>query len=291
MSFYQEEVEFGTTREVNNMDNKKGIDKARETAGKLRNEVEEKVDKETKTMDTIKNHLQSIAENKDLAEMYNNNSQVGAENLSGSSPTLSVFAAGKSQTRLADGTKPNDGYFYYKPTQEQFENLEVHILSISRGFYAKGMTQADGTTPMVFNQLVSGMFISEDEKLTPFIMYLTGKKLQPMWDFGKEANKYIHSKPFGIPMFALRLKLTTSEEKNNFGMSWVIKFEIMKNEDGSPILINDPEKFTFLKNAVESGQQVVENIIKAKAGEDTETETPVKEVDDVDPLDPDAIPF
>lgn len=271
------------------MDKKTGFEKAKEEADKLKADTQAKQDKETKTLESIKNHLQVIADNKDLAKMYSDNSQVGAENLAGSSPTLSIFSAGRSQSRLADGGKPTDGYFFYKPTQEQFESVEAHILSISQGFYAKGMPQKDGSIPMVFNQLISGMFISEDESLTPFIMYLTGKKLQPMWDFGKEANKYTHAKPFGIPMFALRVKLTTSEEENNFGMSWVIKFEIMKNEDGSPILVNDPEKFNYLRNAVDSGKQITETIIKAKAGEDTEVEIPAKKVEEVGSSD--DIPF
>ena len=180
--------------ENNNMGD--GIAKARETADKLKAEAAEKEEKSTKAMTEVKNSLSAIQGNADLAAMYNQNASVGAENLSGNAPYLKVHAAGKSTTNfLADGKKPNDGWFFYKPTQEQFEEVTVHILTISKGFRAEGMNEeTDGTKKMIFNQVMGGV-IKDNGDYKPFIMFLTGTKLSKMWEFGKEASRWTKAKP------------------------------------------------------------------------------------------------
>lgn len=241
-----------------------GLDKAREIADKLRKEAEvEKAQKEVAIQDA-KTQLAAIQSDPVLAQMYADNAKVGAENLGGELPVLKVHAVGKSSTNeLADGSEPEDGYFFYKPTQEQFKEVDCHILSISRGFKALGMPDSRGKRRTVFHQIMGGVIVNGGE-YKPFIIYLTGLKLGPMWDFGKEAAKYTRAKPFGIPMFALTVKLTTKKEVNTYGKSWVINFDIQKNEDGSVKLVSDPGEFQFYKDGVEDVERTIALIISKK---------------------------
>ena len=252
-----------------------GIDKARKIVDKIKAEVEAKKQEEEKTMTTIKNQIQTVVDNKELAKLFNDNAETGAENLSGTAPTLSVFTAGKSQSRLADGTKPNDGWFFYKPTEEQFESVDVHILTVSRGFYAEGMSRPNKKTKQVWNQIISGLIVSTEKPL-PFIMYLTGKKLQPMWDFGKEARKYTRAKPVAIPMFTLFVRLKTHEEKTDFGTSWVIDFKILKNDDDTPIVPTEVSEILRLKDLLEQGNTMIESIIANKEIDDDSVSMQIK---------------
>ena len=113
---------------------KTGVEAARETAGKLRKEQDAKKENEAKAMATVKNELDKIRNNPELAKLYQDNAKVGAENLAGELPLLKIHAVGRSlKNELKDGSEPNDGWFFYKPTQEQFQEIECHILTISRG--------------------------------------------------------------------------------------------------------------------------------------------------------------
>ncbi len=204
-----------------------------------------------------------VEDNTELAQMYKDNALVGAENLSGELPLLKVHTQGKSSTNLlADGSKPQDGYFFYKPLGTEYKTLDAHILTISRGFRAKGLEQKGAEDKIVFNQIIGGVF-KEGNEYRPFLMYMSGKKLQPMWDFGKEASKYTRAKPIPVPMFALTVKLTTESEKNDFGESWLVKFKI-EEENGAPVLITDPGEFTFLKDNVQTVADTIAQIIAAK---------------------------
>lgn len=238
-----------------------GIDKARAVADGLRAETTAEKEKSEQTKALIVNNLKSIQENEELAKMYAESAQVGAENLAGELPLLKVHSVGRSESTLADGSEPTDGYFFYKPTQEQFEKVRCHILTISKGFKAKGL---EGGKAEVFNQILSGIIL-DGKEMKPFMMYMTGLKLAPMWEFGKEIAKYTRAKPMGIPIFALTVNLTTERVKNSFGKSWIVKFEIEKHEDGSPVLVGDPGEFQYLKDAVEGIEGVIENIIFQKS--------------------------
>lgn len=206
--------------------------------------------------------LDAVRSNSELAKMYNENASLGADNLSGELPLLKVHATGRStKNELSDGSEPKDGNFFYKPTAEQFETLTCHILTISRGFYADGI---DKEKPKkTFNQIIGGVIINGGE-MKPFIFYATGLRLKPMWEFGKSISKFTKMKPVGIPMFAMTARLTTEKVKNDFGSSWIVNFELVKNEDGTPTLVTDMGEFQFLKNHVEMVKETIEGIIDAK---------------------------
>lgn len=267
--------------------------KFREMGEKLKADKEAGVQNEKKNTEIALNNLAQIRQNAQLAQMYSESASVGADNLSGELPLMKVHAVGKStKNELADGTEPNDGWFFYKPTGEQFQTVRCHILTISKGFRAEGMEKK-----MIFNQVIGGV-IMDGAEMKPFIMYMTGLKLSPMWEFGKQASKYTKMKPIAIPMFALTVKLSTEKVSNNYGKSWIVNFEIEKNEDGSPVLVMDPGEFQFLKDHVEMVEDTIASIITAKAVKDDDDDDGlIHEAETVfgkgpkSPANPDDIPF
>ena len=106
-----------------------GIDKARAIRDKIVDEVEvKKAEEEGKEIKPVREEeinnslatLDSINANAELAKMYSDNAQVGSQNLSGGMPILKIHSTGRSVNELADGMEPNNGWFFYKPTKEQF---------------------------------------------------------------------------------------------------------------------------------------------------------------------------
>lgn len=276
--------------------------KFRDMGAKLKGDVEAKKEVEKQETAIALNQLAQLSQNAEMAKMYQESAQVGADNLSGELPILKVHAVGKStKNELRDGSEPTDGYFFYKPTGEQFKDLRVHVLTISKGFRAEGMQNNGSQNKMVFNQVLGGVIISEGE-MKPFVMYMTGLKLNPLWEFGKAASKYTHMKPVAIPMFALTVKMTTEKIANNYGKSWIVNFEIEKTEDGSPVLVMDPGEFQFLKDHVEMVEDTIASIITAKTVKGESDEEYVRGAEEVftapsqpartvNPVPDDGIPF
>jgi hypothetical protein len=221
--------------------------------------------------------LAAVSRNPVLAKLFMENANVGSENLSAGLPLLKVHSTGRSQkNELADGEEPNDGYFYYKPTKEQFKELNCHILTISKGFRADGYEDKKD----VFNQIAAGVIIGDEGEFLPFMMYFTGIKLQNLWQFGKDASLYTKAKPMPIPLFALRIKMSTEKIKHTHGMGWVVKFEILKDESGFPLVISDEKLFIQLRDNVAKLEANIASLIEAKVTEDAAPSAPIP--DDAD---------
>jgi len=221
------------------------------------------------------NTVAIIQGDKELAKLYGESATLGSQNLQGSIPMLKVHTTNKSQNNeLLNGREPNDGWFFLTGSQEQFENPICHILTISRGFRAEGMTdtKTGNKSEPKFNQILGGVIVDGTE-YKPFLMYFTGIKLSKLWDFGKEVSKYTHAKPIGIPMFALTVKLSTEKVKHDYGTSYAVNFEIIKKGD-FPELVTDTGQFVFLKDMVSSMESTIESLINLKA---TSTVTATKD--------------
>lgn len=266
-----------------------GIKKFEEVGQKLKAEVAEKQAKEEKGMEIAKNQLEAIQGNTQLLKMYQDNAKVGAENLAGESPLLKVHALNKSKSELADGKEPNDGWFFYKPTGEQFESPIVHILSISQGFRAPSLEEGKKDQ---FNQIVGGVLVDDNEDYKPFIMYFSGLKLRHLWDFSKELGKYTRGRPLSIPMFALSVKLTSEKQTTDYGKVWVVNFEVLKSEDNFPVLITDTGRFQVLRNMVEMIEDQIAALVQSRSAKEEEP-TPVTVIEDSPQVDvnPADIPF
>jgi len=252
-----------------------GEEKFKEVGEKLKAELNAKKSTEEKSMTSVLNQLAQIAQNSEMASLYAESAKLGAENLGGELPLLKIHAVGRSTSNeLLDGSEPTDGYFFYKPTQEQFKSVDCHILTISRGFRAKGIDK-NNPDKEIFNQIVGGVIVKSEEMI-PFIMYFTGTKLNNLWEFGKSVNKYTHLKPVPMPLFTLKVRLTTEKITTDFGKNWIVKFELVKNEDGSPEIILDKEKFLFLRDHVGSIEDTISNLIDRKAVEEIVETTELK---------------
>uniref|UniRef100_UPI003F697E02 hypothetical protein n=1 Tax=Polynucleobacter sp. TaxID=2029855 RepID=UPI003F697E02 len=225
-----------------------GLDQAREQAEKIRAEVES--NKEM-SMTEVKQELAQVKLNPALLAMYQENADLGTENINGSTPILKIHSTNKSTSNhLLDGSEPKDGSFFYPPTQEEFETVECHLLSVSRGYYALDLSKKKK-----YHQLLAGVIINNKSgmnKMEPFITYITGKKCSYFFDFAKKLSTYTKSRTFPIPMFALKVRLTTKKvPTESWGPVWIIEFEIVKDEAGQPVVVTDPEVFIFLRDLVE----------------------------------------
>ena len=244
-----------------------GIDKAKEMADKLRQSTETKKKEEEKDMAELKNELATLNDDPELVNMYKNSADVGADNLSGELPLLKVFSAGRSVAELKDGKEPTNGWFFYKPTLQQFETVTCHVLTISHGFTAEGMVdKKTGKSVRKFNQVMGGV-IEDGQSMLPFVMYFTGMKLSRLWEFGKEARKYTKLKPVPIPMFALTVKMSTEQVMSDYGKVWVVNFEVIKKDD-VPIVIKDQTMFSYLKEKVTAIEDTIESLIATKSVEE-----------------------
>lgn len=238
-----------------------GKDAAVATAEKIKAETAAK--KEETTMAAVKSSLEMVRGNETLAKLYEKNANEGAQEAAESQlPMLKIHSVGKSSVNeLPDGSEPNNGWFFHSKTKQQWQSPLVHVVAISRGFYAEGMEDPKTKEkPIIWNEIMAGVVVN-DGKMVPFYFYLTGKKLAPMWEFREEALKYAQAKPLSIPRFALLVKLTTTQEKTSFGKSWVPQFTIVKDEQNNPIVVTDEKLFLRLEAAVPRAKAVMDDII------------------------------
>ena len=245
---------------------KTGYVKAKEVVDSLKASKTADVAEDAKETAIVKSQLDAVRANADLAAMYNSHASAGAGNLGGTLPTLSIYTLGKSSNMLATGKKPEDGYFFYAPTKEQFQEVYAHILSVSHGFYALDMNGGKK-----FNQIMGGVIMTEGGKNLPFVMFVRGIRLKNLWDFGKEAGKYTHAKPVSIPMFALTVKLSTESEPTKFGDNWNLQFQIQDDMPGVPKVVTDEGEFQFLLDMVDVIEETIEKIIESKTVPNEET--------------------
>ncbi len=262
------------------------MDELRQQADKLRAENEAEQAAEAQTQEKVESALAARVEaNPELLKMYQENAALGSENLAGALPQLKIHTQGKSDKNiLLSGTEPHDGWFFHTSSQTEFETVNIHVLTISRGFRSPSMPDpVTGQTREVFNQLMGGVIITELEEV-PFVAYFSGVKLNNLWEFGKSASVFTKGR-FKIPLFALTVKGTTERVKHSYGKSWVMKFEVTKDEEGNPIVVEDIETFKKLKDQVLKMEQTINQLIEAKATEDTEAislnEIPAPTEDDI----------
>ena len=244
---------------------KTGKEKLADQVKKLRSEAPKEVKKVV-----VGGAMVSVQQNERMSKMYQDSAKVGSENIGSSLPMLKIHSTNKSiGNELDDGAEPNNGWFYYSKTQEQFETVVCHILTISKGFRADGMMdkKTGEKRKNVWNQILGGVIMNGDNP-KPFIAYFTGIKLNNLWEFGKNANKYTHAKPLPIPMFALTVELTTEQVKHSFGSSPIMKFKILKTKTGGPKVVTDEGKFVFLRDLVGSVEDTISSLIDSKSTEE-----------------------
>ena len=206
--------------------------------------------------------------NKEIADFFKKNAKVGMENLAGESLPALKAVESNSKMELANGNRPSIGYFFYTKNKKEYENLEVSIMSVSRGYYAKGMNKGDKPK---FQQIVSGIIL---DTMEPFIIYTSGKRLPPLWDFAKIIAPYTHREN-PIPMMGFKIKLTTTKYKHEYGYSHYINFDIVKDENNNIKIITDIGMLEIIEHGNETMRISIENLIE-KIEVDRETGMPIK---------------
>jgi len=233
-----------------------GLDKARATAKKLKKEVVKEAKQASKETG-IEVTVQGLKVGAEVAEFYRKNANVGSENISRDSlPGLKVTES-NSDNILEDGSRAGVGKLFYTRTKEEFDSVEVSIVSVSRSYYSKGINVGDKPK---FNQIVSGVII---DSMKPFVMYVSGKRLQGLWDFGKELAPFTKHKTAAVPMMAFKVKLSTSPVKHKFGTTHIINFEIVRDESKQIQLTIDLGVLELLRKGVDSMEEAVQSIIEA----------------------------
>lgn len=186
-----------------------------------------------------------------MSVFFKANADAGTDNLGGESaffPYLKVTEA-NSKNMLPDGKFAEPGQFYYAPTQEQFTEAQVAIVNISKGFYLKSNPKEpteDIKKLRKFVQLVGGVILANNQ---PFVMIVSGTRLNALWEFGKEIKKWTKAKQ-PIPMFALKIGLKLERISTEYGFNYVIGFTIAKKESGAPMIIEDEGQAQFLLDFV-----------------------------------------
>lgn len=198
-----------------------------------------------------------IAVSGDVADFFKKNADVGSGNLSASLPQLKVTEA-NSQNEGQDGQYVAAGEFYYQPTKESFKTVKVSIMTISRGFWA--LDNKEKPEPK-FTQLVGGMIL---ETMQPFVMFVSGTRLQNMWDFGKEIKPFTKNKGNAVPMFAFEVELGLEKNKTQYGMNHVVTYKLTRNKDNQVLLINDLELLSAIRNGVDQLESTFESFIDQK---------------------------
>jgi len=243
-----------------------GIDKAREVVDKLKAEKaaekvvkvvkkEPMVEETTKAVATVEvNGIQVASE---VAEFYKKNLTLGADNLSVESlPALKVVES-NSKGELANGTRPNIGYFYFTKTKEQFETVDIAVMSISRGYYVENL---DTEKKPKFQQILSGMIL---ENMEPFIMYISGARCGNFFEFMKSMSA--ETKLTMVPMMALRITLGTTEYTHPKGEAHYIDFKIARDAENRLELLTDIGALEAIKSGIDSIERGVEAMITATA--------------------------
>lgn len=202
----------------------------------------------------LDNGLQVPAE---AMEFYKQNADVGSENLGQSIPQLKVTEA-NSQNEQSDGQFAPAGTFYYTPTQEVFKSLRVSVLTISRGFYA--LDNSDDPKPK-FTQLMGGMIL---DGMKPFVMFVSGTRLNNMWDFGKKIRPLTKNKQYPIPMFSMQVDISLERYQSNHGVNHVVKYDLVKNDKGYVDLITDVETLNFIRAGVDQVEEMFASFIDSK---------------------------
>ena len=262
--------------------------KARAQAAKIKSEVEAAKATDIKAAETAKSELAAVSVgglslqlDPETLKFMNENKGAGSENLGNTSyPTLKIFTAGKSGDRMLNGARPTDGWFYYKaesdfygekfdsPIQYHSQTLLAHILTVSKGYRSEGLEDdpmRPGHKKLIFNQIMGGVIAPE---MYPFIMYVSGKKLQPMWDFADEIKIYTKNPQLAIPMLMLQVRISNHEEKNSKGYSWVPKFDLVKDENNIPYIERNATTLSYLNETRVRMEEVAQEIILNKGSEE-----------------------
>lgn len=253
-----------------------GYDKFKQSKDQLKQDIGDVVEIKEK-IEPITNETGMKQMDEELLALMRKDAEQQTEEDGGLQPWLKIFDASRSTYTLRDGSTPHHGYFFYQPEEVEFEEVYMHILTISRGFRAEGMKGEDGQIKYPYQHIISGLLIDE-MKLKSFWMTISGgARLNKMWEFQKELAKKARA---GISKFALVIKVktervTVKDKDGKDRVAQVPVFDFVLDENNQPNMAQDMKTYQFLKQKREetkvhleayiTRKQVVDDIIDAPA--------------------------
>lgn len=232
--------------------------------------------KETAIINSENNEaMQALLENAELAMLFNKNADLGSEELDGGRAQLKIHTTNKSKGHvLFNGEEPNNGWLFDTGTQQQYQTVDAHVLAVSRGFKAKGMEEEGIDAGLKFNQVMMIVLLQDDGSLSdPLLVYLSGGKLNNLWEFGKEAKKFTKARPQAIPLFALLTKIGVEKWTHDFGSSFRFTFNLQYNELGHPLMVKNMEIAKELASGAERATKILKDLADSK---DAHLDEPVR---------------
>lgn len=232
-----------------------GKDKLKEVAEKLKEETQEQ------KLDVLKEEPKAICDGADpeFQKLMQADAEAEAEQAGEGLPFLKVYVANRSQSTLADGKDPNNGWFFYAPTKEQYETVHCHILVISKGFRMPGMKDEQGQVKNKWTHIVSGVMLNDDPK--PFWLFISGQaRVLRLWQFEKQLRSLNHQ---GTPTFPLLITLSTEKVKTEEMKSpaMVVNFSVDLADNGKPEMVQTMEEYLKLRNEVFMQQKFINQYI------------------------------
>jgi len=233
-----------------------GQDKLRETALRLKNEVADE-----KRLALKKSFAISSEITPEMMEFINENLSVGIAdlNLSQSLPMLRIHTDNSSKNQLTDGSDPEIGQLYYTKNKEAYNEVIVSILTVKKARLQnmEYLDKYDAT------YLVAGVIENTSD---PFVMYVKGMSYNKIWELENKIKEYV--RPGGVPMFMLKIKISTEKEAVKDGKykgqkKYVFKLDILENS-GLPALEIDMQRCRDLRKSIDGAEKTLNDIIARK---------------------------
>jgi len=248
------------------MQNSTGYEAAKAKAESLKSETEkEKTKEETAANEILAEFRTSLGIPEKLAVKYKADAGQGAESLGDSLPSLKVHYVNQSVgNELSDGKEPNNGWFYHTKLHEQFEEVTCNILLISRGFNAKKLNPKPGEKPLQFQQIIAGVLRQDNVPTAPFLFWVKGLSLSPMWEFGRNIKPLTAQLPIYALIVKLKNKQVTTEQGNRV---FVLEMSLVRDKDGKPAVVSDEGEYVYLKEMYGQIKHAVDSIVESKSEE------------------------
>lgn len=220
---------------------------------------------------TNKTNELAIKDSEVLA-LFKDDAQLGMEDMGqgGSTPLLTLLSSQsnliKNDEKDASGNDLKIGRFFHSETRIQYENLEANILYIKEAQLPKFQKPDE----LALNYVIGG--IIRDESKAPFILYIKGMSLSSFFAFKTDVQKLTSNKQQPIPMYALIVRIEKEvKESKGFGKVNTAKLNIVRSENGFPMIETDKDALMWLR----AGYERIKGSINSLLENRDETETSI----------------
>lgn len=186
------------------------------------------------------------------AVMYQNAVNIGTEEITQEDINTPILKIVQPTSQDIEGKK--EGAFYRTELKEQFDSVEVNLIYVSTAEVLNYNKTAKEKVKIYF-----GFYRGTNE---PFKMYLRGWGLASHRDFQTEVMSIKNT--YEVPMLALTVELTTEKQTGTIsdtGKPYSIYkpiFTVLKEKDNKPVIEMNSERISFLVEAVNKFNQIVE---------------------------------